>query len=191
MGDGCEARSVPRLIVALEGLPIGRRYLSSRVRAARMPTMSSIAADLLLTDLDVYCNDGRGTWGREIAIKDGRILAVGASDGDLAEFREGPNTEVLAMPGRLACPGSRTRTSTVRSPVATGCGSGSTTSSAGTSTCRSSLTMPRRIQTSPGSSVVVGLWRASLADYHARRTSTRSFRTVRCSCSTKTFTVRG
>ncbi|MFL6178917.1 MAG: amidohydrolase family protein, partial [Actinomycetes bacterium] len=67
--------------------------------------MSSIAADLLLTDLDVYCNDGRGTWGREIAIKDGRILAVGASDGDLAEFREGPNTEVLAMPGRLALPG--------------------------------------------------------------------------------------
>ncbi len=67
--------------------------------------MSSIAADLLLTDLDVYCNDDRGTWGREIAIKDGRILAVGASDGDLAEFREGPNTEVLSMPGRMALPG--------------------------------------------------------------------------------------
>ena len=67
--------------------------------------MSSIAADLLLTDLDVYCNDGRGTWGREIAIKDGRILAIGASDGDLAEFREGPNTEVLSMPGRMALPG--------------------------------------------------------------------------------------
>jgi predicted amidohydrolase YtcJ len=70
-----------------------------------MPTMSSVAADLLLTDLDVYCNDGRGTWGRELAIKDGRILAVGLADGDLAEFREGPNTEVISMPGRLALPG--------------------------------------------------------------------------------------
>jgi predicted amidohydrolase YtcJ len=70
-----------------------------------MSSTPSIAADLLLTDLDVYCNDGKGTWGREIAIKDGRILAVGSADGDLAEFREGPNTEVISMPGRLALPG--------------------------------------------------------------------------------------
>ena len=67
--------------------------------------MPSTTADLLLTDLDVYCNDGRGTWGREIAIKDGRILAIGAADGDLAEFREGPNTEVISLPGRMALPG--------------------------------------------------------------------------------------
>ena len=67
--------------------------------------MSPNAADLLLTDLDVYCNDDRGTWGREIAIKDGRILAVGIADGDLAEFREGPNTEVISLPGRMALPG--------------------------------------------------------------------------------------
>ena len=67
--------------------------------------MSSFAADLLLTDLDVYCNDGTPAWGREIAIKDGRILAVGVNDGDLAEFREGPNTEVISLPGRLAVPG--------------------------------------------------------------------------------------
>ncbi|HEX5017533.1 MAG TPA: amidohydrolase [Actinomycetes bacterium] len=67
--------------------------------------MSSNAADLLLTDLDVYTNDNGLPWGREIAIKEGRILAVGAEDGDLAEFREGPTTEVISMPGRMALPG--------------------------------------------------------------------------------------
>jgi predicted amidohydrolase YtcJ len=65
----------------------------------------SPTADLLLTELDVYCNDPDRSWGREIAIKDGQILAIGANDGDLAEFRGGPSTEVLSMPGRLAVPG--------------------------------------------------------------------------------------
>lgn len=65
----------------------------------------SPTADLLLTDLDVYCNDEKQSWAREIAIKDGRILAIGTDDGDLAQFRGGPNTEVISMPGRLAVPG--------------------------------------------------------------------------------------
>ena len=61
-------------------------------------------ADLLLTDLDVYCNDESRSSAREIAIKDGQILALGASDGDLSDLR-GPATEVLSLPGRLAVPG--------------------------------------------------------------------------------------
>lgn len=70
-----------------------------------MPTMPSTKhADLLLTDLDVYCNDGSGSRAREIAIKDGVILALGASSGDLADLR-GTSTEVLSLPGRLAVPG--------------------------------------------------------------------------------------
>ena len=52
--------------------------------------MSSFAADLILTDLDVYCNDRSRAWGREIAIREGRILAVGASDGDLARVPRRP-----------------------------------------------------------------------------------------------------
>ncbi len=67
-----------------------------------MPTTS--AADLLLTDLAVYRNDGSSTPGREVAIKDGRILAIGDGAGDLADLR-GPATEVLSLPGRLALPG--------------------------------------------------------------------------------------
>jgi hypothetical protein len=66
--------------------------------------MTSDHADLLLTDLDVYCNDSHGTRGRELAVKAGRILAVGGQPGDLADFR-GPSTEVLSLPGRLAVPG--------------------------------------------------------------------------------------
>jgi predicted amidohydrolase YtcJ len=62
------------------------------------------AADLLLTDLDVYCNDESRSTAREVAVKDGQILALGWSDGDLAELR-GPSTEVLSLPGRLAVPG--------------------------------------------------------------------------------------
>ena len=44
----------------------------------RMHVMSPTSvADLLLTDLDVYCNDDSRSCGREIAVKDGQILAVG------------------------------------------------------------------------------------------------------------------
>ncbi len=64
----------------------------------------SSVADLLLTDLDVYCNDESRSWAREIAIKDGQILALGAAGGDLGDLR-GASTEVLSLPGRLAVPG--------------------------------------------------------------------------------------
>lgn len=65
---------------------------------------SSPVADLLLTDLDVYCNDQQRSWAKEIAIKGDQILAVGANGGDLADLR-GASTEVLSMPGRLVVPG--------------------------------------------------------------------------------------
>jgi predicted amidohydrolase YtcJ len=70
-----------------------------------MPNMPpSPAADLLLTDLAVYCNDEARSTAREVAVKDGKILALGVADGDLADLR-GPSTEVLSLPGRLAVPG--------------------------------------------------------------------------------------
>jgi predicted amidohydrolase YtcJ len=65
---------------------------------------STPTADLLLTDLTVYTNDATGTRGRELALKDGRILAVGREPGELSDLR-GPGTEVLSLPGRLAVPG--------------------------------------------------------------------------------------
>lgn len=64
----------------------------------------SPVADLLLTDLEVYCNDGTTSRAREIAIKGDRIMAVGQAPGDLAELR-GASTEVLSLPGRLGVPG--------------------------------------------------------------------------------------
>ncbi|MGB2840371.1 MAG: amidohydrolase [Actinomycetes bacterium] len=65
---------------------------------------STPAADLLLTDVAVYCNDDGRSWASEIAVKDGRIMALGGSAGDLAELR-GPSTDVMSLPGRLVLPG--------------------------------------------------------------------------------------
>jgi predicted amidohydrolase YtcJ len=65
---------------------------------------STPVADLLLTDAAVYCNDQERSWASEVAVKDGRILALGTSAGDLAELR-GPATEVMSLPGRLVLPG--------------------------------------------------------------------------------------
>lgn len=65
---------------------------------------STSAADLLLTDAAVYCNDRERSWASEVAVKDGRIMALGESSGDLADLR-GPSTEVMSLPGRLVLPG--------------------------------------------------------------------------------------
>ena len=59
------------------------------------------AADLVITDADIYT--GVGGWGRAMAIRHGRILAVLADDDDAADFI-GPSTEVIPARGRLVMP---------------------------------------------------------------------------------------
>ena len=61
------------------------------------------AADLIITDTSVYTGEPvrpRPGW---VAVKAGRILAIGAPD-DLRNLA-GPTTEVRSMPGRLVVPG--------------------------------------------------------------------------------------
>ncbi len=63
----------------------------------------SDAADLLLTDTSAYTVDKERRTVGAVAVKDGRIAAVGTDD----EMRElvGPNTHVLTLSGRMIVPG--------------------------------------------------------------------------------------
>lgn len=59
-------------------------------------------ADTILVNGKIYTVDGETPWANAIAIKDGRILALGV-DSDLQE-RTGPDTEVVDLRGRLVLP---------------------------------------------------------------------------------------
>jgi predicted amidohydrolase YtcJ len=61
------------------------------------------AADLLFVDGAVYTVDAARSWAQAVAVRDGRIVAVGAND-DVAALR-GPNTEVVELGGRMLVPG--------------------------------------------------------------------------------------
>jgi predicted amidohydrolase YtcJ len=61
------------------------------------------AADLIITDTALYTGGWIGPRPGSLAVKDGRIVAIGATD----ELRDlaGPTTEVRSLPGRLVVPG--------------------------------------------------------------------------------------
>jgi predicted amidohydrolase YtcJ len=61
------------------------------------------AADLIFVNGDVYTVDGVRSWARSVAVKDGRIAAVGTED-DVIELR-GAGTEVVDLHGGLLLPG--------------------------------------------------------------------------------------
>lgn len=60
-------------------------------------------ADLVFVNGAVYTVDAARRWAQAIAVKDGRIVAVGA-DGD-AHALSGPRTEVVDLEGKLLLPG--------------------------------------------------------------------------------------
>ena len=61
------------------------------------------AADLIFVNGDVYTVDGVRSWARAVAVKDGRIRAVG-SEGQIGELRGG-RTEVVDLHGGMVLPG--------------------------------------------------------------------------------------
>lgn len=63
----------------------------------------NLSADLLFTGGHVYTADPANPWAEAVAVREGRILAVGRVAG-LAELR-GPHTEVIDLHGRLLLPG--------------------------------------------------------------------------------------
>jgi predicted amidohydrolase YtcJ len=68
-----------------------------------MPT-HALYADLLFTGGPVYTADPAGPhWAEAVAVRDGRLLAVGSA-AELADLR-GPQTEVVDLAGRMLLPG--------------------------------------------------------------------------------------
>ena len=76
-------------------------------------------ADLIITDATVYPGGPSEPWPTAVAVKDGRIAAIGSLD-DIRDVA-GSTTDVRSLPGRLVCRDSRTRTSIQRSGVGTCC----------------------------------------------------------------------
>lgn len=60
-------------------------------------------ADLVLTGGNVFTADGAGTWARALAVRGGRIAAVG-TDAEALALR-GPRTRVIDLRGRTVTPG--------------------------------------------------------------------------------------
>ena len=63
----------------------------------------NLYADLLFTGGAVYTADPPRPWAAAVAVRDGRILAVGSA-ADLAEL-QGPSTVVTNLAGKLLLPG--------------------------------------------------------------------------------------
>ena len=63
----------------------------------------NLYADLLFTGGPVYTADPARPWAEAVAVRGGRILAVGRA-AELAELR-GPDTEVIDLAGKLLLPG--------------------------------------------------------------------------------------
>jgi predicted amidohydrolase YtcJ len=61
------------------------------------------AADLVLTGGAVYTVDAARSWAQAVAVKDGRIVAVGTDSG--LRPHVGPRTEVINLRGRMLLPG--------------------------------------------------------------------------------------
>ncbi|MGH2597024.1 MAG: amidohydrolase [Actinomycetota bacterium] len=68
-----------------------------------MNDSSGSTADLVFVNGPVYTVDAARSWARAVAVKGGRILAVGSDD----ELREhiGPHTEMVDLAGRMLLPG--------------------------------------------------------------------------------------
>ena len=65
--------------------------------------MPELPADLVLTGGDVYTVDTARRWADAVAVREGRILAVGTAS-EIAGLA-GPRTRVVELEGRMVLPG--------------------------------------------------------------------------------------
>lgn len=70
---------------------------------AAAPSAAPAPADLVLTGAAVYTVDAARSWAEAVAVRDGRIVFVGAAEG--ARAFQGPRTRVLELAGRMVLPG--------------------------------------------------------------------------------------
>jgi predicted amidohydrolase YtcJ len=68
-----------------------------------MPTVSTQHADLVFVNGAVYTVDATRRWARAVAVRGGRIAAVGTDDA--VREHTGPSTEVIDVGGRMLLPG--------------------------------------------------------------------------------------
>ena len=83
---------------------------TDHLRADRRRRTMNLYADLLFTGGAVYTADPTRPWAAAVAVRAGRILAVGSA-ADLAEL-QGPSTVVTNLAGKLLLPGFARATST-------------------------------------------------------------------------------
>jgi predicted amidohydrolase YtcJ len=87
------------------GLLLGAAALGGCAQKATDPIdeKKSAVADLALTGGAIYTENGERAWAEAIAIDDGRIVYVGTDAG--AKDYIGPQTQVIALKGRMVIPG--------------------------------------------------------------------------------------
>lgn len=83
---------------------MSRRFLVGALGACSLPALAATgaAADLILTNARIYTVEAAHPWAQSVAIKDGRILAVGSA-ADIAR-RKGAATRVVDLGGKLVLP---------------------------------------------------------------------------------------
>jgi predicted amidohydrolase YtcJ len=67
------------------------------------PLGAEPAADLVVRRAAIYCMDAPRSWAEAMAVRDGRIVYVGAEAG--LQVHIGPSTRVLDLPGHMVLPG--------------------------------------------------------------------------------------
>ena len=129
------------------------------------------SADLAFVNGAVYTVDAARSWAQAVAVKDGRIVAVGTDDDVRSPSVRAPRSSTWRT--GCSCPASRTRTCT-RSAAASTCSSATCTTS---STARGVPRRDRALRERPsrrrrGSSAADGPWTRSPAARRPRRRST-------------------
>jgi predicted amidohydrolase YtcJ len=81
---------------------VSRKQVGKQAKT-RQPGARETEADLIFHSGKIYTVDRQRRWAEAVAVKDGKILAVG-SDKTVRRFR-GSHTQIVDLAGRMAMPG--------------------------------------------------------------------------------------